>query len=277
MATTGNFGQIKDLRVTNLKVGGKRVITDERNINSRSINIDDGCIKNLTVCGNLLVQGTIPGGFIDPVEVTNLKINGDLLMLNDAKLDYMTEEPSPGNEPYGTYTDTYGPMIQGIENYTNTYTTHPINMLTTRNSASVYYGDIPQLDTSIVKSRADSKIKITVSVFGEVHYNSVIVIMRYNASNVFTGEVGTPSSPPPGVNIGVMSWPYDNLLSETANMVHFTVLDTDANTAELYTYKIRIYASSSTTFSLNRVLQAGESTIKEYGTSSIFLEEMENC
>lgn len=278
MATSGNFGKIKDLRITNLKIKGKKTVDEERNIIAKNINIDDGCVKNLKIADSLTVKGNITSGFTQPISVENLKIEGDLILSGNGKLNYMTSDPLTGGD-YGTFTDRYGPMIQGVEKFVDYVAIYPVNNgAIVRNTSPVYYADITALDTSIRKLKADSKIKITASIFAEAFYNAVIIVQRFNEAGTFTGEVGTITSYPVQVNIGLCPWPYDLDTNSTANMVHFTIIDSDANSAEVYTYKIRFISNTASyNFVLNRTYNAPQSTAYEYGTSTIFLEEMESC
>lgn len=83
MATTCNFGQIKDLRLKSLCIGSTVVIDNDRNILARKINAKDICISNdLTVDGNAYFnQNIIVYG--DQTLLGNLEINEDLTVCGD--------------------------------------------------------------------------------------------------------------------------------------------------------------------------------------------------
>ena len=63
MATTGNFGQIKDMRAYNLSVGGKTVIDNSRNLKS----IKNATVTDLKVRGNVNIDGIF--GFLLKIRV----------------------------------------------------------------------------------------------------------------------------------------------------------------------------------------------------------------
>lgn len=271
MATTCSFGQLKDIRLTKLFVKGKIVVDDE-NINAKDVEGKELIVKNdLKITGNLTVGGIInyccifEGDLQTGVEnlpTVKTGITGSVI--------YEDVSPPPSN-----YTTHYGPTIQCVEKYNDIPIRYTGSSLPTevRNGGTWRYIDFP-LNVTINKHKALSKIKITVCICGEFFENSVLVIRRFNQANTYLGEVRSYPNPPSVNGYGIMAWPYDTDLSSTPNMVTFSVLDTEANTKENYTYVVRLYQSNTNDGGFNRAINSS-SWAYEYGSSRIFLEEVQ--
>lgn len=190
-------------------------------------------------------------------------------------------QTTPATSPGINFTNLYGPLIQGVRRYSDRYRKYTSSLSETRNSAAFQYADIIDLNTTIFKKLATSKIKITGSIFYEVFaaWDVTFAMRRLNSSNIFVGEVGTPSAgtAQQGRGFAVGSYGQTADFNSTPNHLNFVLLDTAASTVGKYTYQLRIYASTSSTpriFILNGT--AGNiGPGYEVGTSQIIVEEFE--
>jgi hypothetical protein len=242
ITTTGNI-EMNDLTVT------KSIYVDTinsaqlQNGNTLSGNIKVKCMQPITENGNVLINGNV-----------TLQ-NAVLYLKGNSSISY-TSLPPPTN-----YTTHYGPMIQGTQVVNTTPSSIAISTLVSRNGFNFYYGYIDPLT-------------ISISCSYEVNWDTVIVVERYDANDVFEAEIDVPALDGSMRNHGTMFTPYDNNDLSTMTLVAFTLLDAGACNSGVYTYRFRLYSTASRTFYFNRTVLDTAGNYERTG-STVVLEEFE--